>query len=89
MSYYVYILQSKVNGSFYKGSTDNLIRRVAEHNNGENLSTSRYAPWDLVWFTKKPLRAEAIKLELKLKNLSVQRTVDFISNILRHMKSGA
>lgn len=78
MSYYVYILQSRVNGSFYKGSTDNLIRRVDEHNKGENLSTARYAPWDLVWFTTKSLQAEAIKLELKLKNLSVQRTVDFI-----------
>jgi putative endonuclease len=78
MDYYVYILQSKVNGSFYKGSTDNLFRRITEHNKGENPSTSRYAPWELVWFTKKPLRAEAIKLEMKLKNLSVRKTLDFI-----------
>jgi putative endonuclease len=48
--FYVYILQSRVNDSFYKGSTNDLMRRFGEHNNGEEISTSRYLPWDLVWF---------------------------------------
>jgi putative endonuclease len=78
MIHYVYILQSRVNDSFYKGSTDNLDRRFHEHNHGENASTKRYLPWDLVWFTEKPSRAEAVALEKKLKNLSVERTIDFI-----------
>jgi len=76
--YFVYILQSRINDSFYKGSTNDLRRRFQEHNNGEEISTARYLPWDLVWFTSKPTRSEAFALELKLKNLSSQRTVDFI-----------
>ncbi|HEU5289154.1 MAG TPA: GIY-YIG nuclease family protein [Cyclobacteriaceae bacterium] len=78
MTHYVYILQSRKNGSFYKGSTDNLVRRFADHNSGKNTSTARYLPWDLVWYTKKVNKSEAVILEMKLKNLSVQRIIDFI-----------
>jgi putative endonuclease len=76
--FYVYILQSQTNLSFYKGSTDDLIRRLSEHNAGKNISTKRYLPWTLVWFTSKPTKAEAVALEMKLKNLSVKRTLAFI-----------
>jgi len=31
MEHYVYILQSQVNNSFYKGITSDLPRRYAEH----------------------------------------------------------
>src|SRR5688572_31354186 len=78
MAHYVYILQSRKNDSFYKGSTDSLFRRFSEHNSGEVPSTARYLPWDLVWYTKKPNRSEAVILEMKLKNLSAHRTIDFI-----------
>jgi len=77
--FFVYILQSKTNDSFYKGSTNDLVRRFNEHNRGEEISTARYLPWDLVWFTVKSTRSEAFALERKLKNLSFQRTVDFIN----------
>lgn len=32
MVHFVYILQSRADDSFYKGITDNLARRFAEHN---------------------------------------------------------
>jgi putative endonuclease len=79
MTFYVYILQSQRNLSFYKGSTGDLKRRVTEHNNGKTISTKRYLPWVLVWFTQKSTKQEAVALELKLKNLSVDRTIDFIT----------
>jgi putative endonuclease len=77
-AYFVYILQSRKNDSFYKGSTDNLARRFLEHNLKKEISTKHYAPWDLVWYTTKENRSEALLLERKLKNLSVKKTVDFI-----------
>jgi putative endonuclease len=76
--FYVYILQSQMNGSFYKGSTNDLLRRFHEHNAGKDRATSRYTPWNLVWFTTKPTKAEAVQLERKLKNLSIQRTIEFV-----------
>src|ERR1041385_4333398 len=79
MLYYFYILQSQVNNSFYKGSTDDLSRRLVEHNEGKSTYTSKYLPWDLVWYGIKPNRSEAIALEQKLKNLSVKKTIEFIA----------
>jgi len=78
MKYYVYILQSQANDSYYKGITNDLSRRFKEHNNREEKSTSHFAPWNLVWKCEKPNRSEAYQLEKKLKNLSVQRVIQFI-----------
>ncbi|MFA6470304.1 MAG: GIY-YIG nuclease family protein [Bacteroidota bacterium] len=37
--YFVYILQSLTSGKFYVGHTDNLPKRVQQHNSGYNPST--------------------------------------------------
>lgn len=76
MSYYVYILRSLKNDSFYKGSTENLEKRLAEHNEGKTQSTARYAPWKIEWFTTKSTRAEAIQLEKKLKNITSRNRIE-------------
>jgi putative endonuclease len=51
MSYYVYILASRKNGTLYVGSTTNLVKRVYEHKNKflEGFS-SKYSVTDLVYF---------------------------------------
>jgi len=78
MPFYVYILQSQVNNSFYKGSTDDLGRRFCEHNEGKSTFTEKYTPWNLVWYTIKDSRKEAVSLEMKLKNLSTDRLMEFM-----------
>ena len=70
MAYFVYILRSLKNDAYYKGSTDNLERRLQEHNRGTEKSTSRYVPWEIAWFTQKSTRPEAVQLERKLKNIT-------------------
>ena len=46
---YVYLLQSEaVPNQRYVGSTDNLKKRVAEHNAGASPHTSHWRPWKLV-----------------------------------------
>jgi putative endonuclease len=59
--YYVYILQSTITNKFYKGQTDNLERRLKEHNNKEEKSTAPYAPWILLWSTSVPIWIEIKK----------------------------
>ena len=77
--FYVYILRSEKSGSFYKGQTSDLSRRIKEHNNGEEKSTSRYVPWVLIWHTTVESRSEALALEKKLKNITgAKRIEDFI-----------
>jgi putative endonuclease len=48
--FYVYVLQSKVDESIYVGYTNDLRRRLTEHNTGKNISTKRGAPYNLVYY---------------------------------------
>jgi putative endonuclease len=68
----------QLNRTFYKGSTDNLVRRLNDHNQGSVTFSSKFRPWNLVWFTTKNTRAEAVALEIKLKNLSAIRLKEFM-----------
>ena len=51
--WYVYILKSKNHDSkFYTGLTNDLDRRLQEHNSESNTSyTKRHKPWDLYVYT--------------------------------------
>jgi len=48
--YYVYVLISLKDNNFYIGSTNNLKRRLQQHNNGENVSTAIRRPFILIYF---------------------------------------
>jgi putative endonuclease len=45
----MYILKSKIDKELYIGSTDNLPRRIKEHNTGKVFSTKARAPFYLVY----------------------------------------
>ena len=48
MAYYVYILQSPKLGKYYTGITDDISRRLEEHNSAENINwTKTCQPWVL------------------------------------------
>jgi predicted GIY-YIG superfamily endonuclease len=46
--YFVYILQSEVDHSYYRGHTNDLIDRIGRHNRMEEEYTRKLAPWILV-----------------------------------------
>ena len=48
--FFVYMLKSKVDGSFYIGYTRDLRRRFKEHNDGENISTKHKKPFELIYY---------------------------------------
>ena len=66
--YFVYILKSKVDQSYYKGHTNDIADRLRRHNNCEEKFSSKLAPWELVWCCIKENKSEAYRLEVKLKN---------------------
>ncbi|MFA5806161.1 MAG: GIY-YIG nuclease family protein [Melioribacteraceae bacterium] len=45
-----YILKSIQDNSFYYGSTDNLDRRLKEHNHGRGKYTKDHHPWKIHYF---------------------------------------
>ena len=66
--YFVYVLKSEVDGRLYKGITNNLERRVTEHNSGKHKSTKGYVPWELVYFEEIENRQKAREREKYLKS---------------------
>ena len=69
--YYVYILRCSDN-SLYTGITNDLERRVNEHNDGKlsNAYTFKKRPVKLVWYQEFTEPNQAIYFEKKLKKWS-------------------
>ena len=65
--YYVYILQSEQDASFYIGYTSNIERRLEEHNEGKSRYTSKKTPWKIVYSEAFEEKSDAIKRERFLK----------------------
>ena len=78
MSYTVYILYSPSTDSYYKGQTSDLEDRIRRHNAGCEKATKHGIPWKLALTIPKESKGEALFLERKLKNLSRERTIQFI-----------
>ncbi|MFZ4752835.1 MAG: GIY-YIG nuclease family protein [Chitinophagaceae bacterium] len=73
MSFYVYILQSLKDKSYYKGFTENPTQRLQQHNAGESKYTSTKIPWKLVYVEELPTKKEALMREKYLKKLERSR----------------
>ena len=71
--FYIYVLESLIAKKSYIGATDDLVRRLAEHNSGKSKFTSRYRPWELLYSESYNTREEAIKREKYLKSASGRR----------------
>ena len=68
MSYYVYLLASRRNGTLYLGVTGDLVRRVYQHRTKATPGfTSRYDVAKLVWFECYDDPTTAITREKELK----------------------
>jgi len=68
MYYYVYILKSARKDVIYIGYTNNLRRRIGEHNSGKVFSTRQNMPYSLIYFEGYSNQKDAIEREKKLKH---------------------
>lgn len=50
--YFAYVLKSQKNSRFYYGCTNDLERRLKQHNSGLSKYTRLTRPFDLVYFEK-------------------------------------
>ncbi|MFZ6024577.1 MAG: GIY-YIG nuclease family protein [Bacteroidota bacterium] len=83
MAYYVYIIQSLKDDSFYKGFTENPLQRLAQHNNKESHYTSTKTPWKLVYVEEMGSKKEALIREKNLKKATTER----IQALIVHSKN--
>ena len=77
--YFTYILYSKKFTKTYTGHTQDLEKRLREHNSGNTKSTKPYIPWKVYYCEKFLTRKEAIMRENFFKSPSGRK---FIKNNL-------
>ena len=65
--YYLYILKSKKDKKLYIGSTNDLKRRVSDHNLGKVPSTKPRLPFELRYYEAFHAESDARKREASLK----------------------
>ena len=71
--FFVYILYSRSLKKYYVGQTNDLERRLIEHNSGQTIYSSRGIPWELVCQEEKTSRSDAMQLEMKIKKRGIGR----------------
>ena len=78
--FYIYILESSADGQFYIGHTDDVTRRIEEHNSSDHPTyTSKHRPWKLLAaFEVSPERAIAMKAEIFIKKQKSRRFIQKI-----------
>ena len=74
----VYALKSKDRNYIYVGLTEDLDRRIAEHNSGKNKTTKPYKPFKLIYSEEFQTRMEA---RIKEKNLKSGSGKEFLKKI--------
>ncbi len=78
MAFWAYMLHCR-GGLFYTGHTDNLERRIADHQNGLICGfTSQRRPVELVWSQEFPTRLEALEAERRIKGWSRKKKMALI-----------
>ena len=65
--FYVYVLNSKKYKELYIGSTNDLKKRIVEHNTGKVKSTKNKRPYDIIYYEAYKTESDARRREKMLK----------------------
>jgi Predicted endonuclease containing a URI domain len=85
-SFFVYMLRC-ADDSFYTGHTDDLEKRMSEHQNQQiPCYTSLRLPVELIYHAPFKTRDEAIAAERKIKGWSREKKKALINNDFRYIK---
>ncbi len=76
MAYFVYILRSLADDSYYIGHTHDLGSRLMHHNQRRVKYSKGKRPWKLVYFEKYADRSDAMIREQEIKERKSRRFID-------------
>jgi len=80
--FHVYIIQNPSN-NYYIGHTNNIERRLIEHNttnNGSQKYTKNKGPWKIVYLEKFDNRFGAMRREKEIKNKKSKKYIEYLIN---------
>ena len=78
MMYYVYIIESKTDQSWYYGFSEDPEKRLFYHNEGKSSYTKSKLPWELIFSRSFDIKTEALKFERYLKKT---RNIEYIKRV--------
>jgi putative endonuclease len=71
--HYIYVIKSRIKKYYYIGSTENLRKRVEEHNQGKTKSIKHLIPFEVVYYEAYTTKTLACKREIELKKNSFKK----------------
>lgn len=74
--YTMYILKSTNTNRYYIGSTDNIKKRLEQHNKGYSRFTKGKGPFIIMYTEEYATRSEAVRREYYLKSLKSRVAID-------------
>ena len=78
MAFYTYIIQSEKTGKYYIGSSEDVQKRLQQHNWSRTPSTKSGIPWKLVYTEKYNTRTEAVSREYAIKKKKSRKYIEFL-----------
>ncbi|MBU1885672.1 GIY-YIG nuclease family protein [Patescibacteria group bacterium] len=78
--YFIYILQSQIDQSYYIGYSQDPKKRLLAHNNGLTKYTKRKKPWVLKYIESYSSKRDALKREKQLKNWKSSKAIAKLIN---------
>ena len=48
--FYVYLLESEIDKSWYIGCTQDIEIRIKQHNAGKTITTNKKKPWQIIYY---------------------------------------
>ena len=79
MAFHVYVLRSLSTGRFYVGHTENLARRISEHNKNRTTSIKNRGPWAFFYSEEYATRSEASRRERELKQMKSRPSIEALA----------
>ena len=74
--YFTYILYSEKLNKYYVGSTNDLLRRLADHNRGKTQYAKLGMPWELKYHEEFMSKTEAVGREIEIKKMKSRKYIE-------------
>ena len=78
VKYFVYVLYSESSDQYYVGHTEDIDRRLNQHNSGYSKSTKAGIPWKLKYENIFSSRKDAVKRENEIKKKKSRKYIQWI-----------
>jgi putative endonuclease len=76
MTFFVYIIYSEITNKYYVGHTDDLERRLTEHNTSQTRYTQTGKPWVLKYTETFESRSQATQREREIKGKKSRKYIE-------------